>query len=55
MISLADPVSVATASVVFREACGASVMVLSVLMMTIFMNKPEYFDYDDPGDFDSYP
>ena len=55
--SLADPVSVVTPCVAFREECEDSVVAWFVIMMTIFMmdDKPDYFDYDDPGDYDSYP
>ena len=47
--SLADPVCVATAGVAFREECGDSVMILSGSIC----DSDDYFDYDDPGDFDS--
>ena len=61
--SLADPVSVATAGVAFREKCGNSVMVPSGSVCDHddyfydghYDDRPDYFDYDNPGDFDSYP
>ena len=61
--SLADPVSVVTTGVAFREECGDSVMVLSgsvcdydeYLYDGHYDIKTDYFGYADPGDYDAYP
>ena len=59
MTSLADPASVVITGVAFREKCD--VPSVSVCDYEYYFydehydDRPDYFDYDDPGDFNSYP
>ena len=57
MTSSADTVSVVTTGVAFQEKCDVPmcVIMMTIFMMDIMMRTQIYFDYDDPGDFDSYP
>ena len=57
--SLADPAGVVTAGVAFQEECevpsGSVCDYDDYFYDGHYNDKPDYFDYDDPGDFDSYP
>ena len=61
--SLADPAGVVTTGVAFREKFGDSAMVSSGSVCDYddyfynkhYNDKPNYFDYEYMGDFDSYP
>ena len=57
--SLADPASVVTAGVAFQEECevpsGSGHDYDDYFYDGHYDDKLDNFDYDDPGDFDSYP
>ena len=57
--SLADPAGVVTAGVAFQEECevqsGSVCDYDDYFYDGHYDDKPDYFNYDDLGDFDSYP
>ena len=59
--SSADPASVVTAGVAYREECADGVVVLSDCDYDDYFydgqydDCPDYYDYDDPDDYSSFP
>ena len=63
MTSSADPASVVSVGVPFRENCGYDVVIPSDSVCDYddyfydahYDEEPDYFDYDDPVAYDGFP